>query len=51
MIGSNLISGLALLRMESRDSGAAAETRMEEWLDEIFPDSTLQEYFPKMKAA
>ena len=26
MIGSNLISGLALLRMESRDSGAAAET-------------------------
>lgn len=49
MLVSNMISGLALLRMYERGLGVSAGNRVEQVLDICFPDRVMQLYFPKMK--
>jgi hypothetical protein len=51
MIVTNLVSGMALLRMHERQQNLAPSNSIEAVLDTAFPDSTMQKFFPKMKDA
>lgn len=49
MIVTNLISGLALLRMGGRKEGKAANNVVSHFLDRYYSDDIIHMYFPKMK--
>ena len=49
MIVTNLISGLALLRMGGRKEGKAANNVVSHFLDRYYSDDVIHMYFPKMK--
>lgn len=50
MICSQMLTGVALLRMHERQEGRSAAGRVEHVMDLCFTDQRLQEIFPKMKS-
>lgn len=51
MVGSQLLTGAALVRMNERQKEISPENRVESILDICFTDQMLQTFFPKMKNA
>lgn len=51
MVGSQILTAMALLQMHKRQRGFVPQTRMEQFLDAHFTDQRLQKVFPKMKNA
>jgi uncharacterized membrane protein len=51
MVVTNMVSGLALIRMHERQTVVEPSNRIEHMLDRAFPDYKMQMYFPKMKDA
>lgn len=49
MIVTNIFSGVALLRMESRKEGKTANNVVSCFLDQYYSDDVIHMYFPKMK--
>lgn len=46
---TQLITGIALFRMHTRQLGKEADSRIDYVLDHYFSDQMLQSFFPKMK--
>lgn len=50
MVGTQLLTGAALLRMHERQQGIGSETLADQVMDVCFDDRRLQSIFPKMKS-
>lgn len=49
MVFDGLLSGAALIRYRARNSGEEADSRIERFLDENFPDERMEEVYPYAK--